>query len=179
MGFFTYLTGFGGRDMAVDLGTANTLVYVRGRGIVLSEPSVVAVDSRTGEVHAVGIEAKRMLGRTPGTISAIRPLKDGVIADFEVTEEMLRHFIQKVHQNRWAHPRVVVCVPSGVTGVEKRAVEEACLSAGARQGGGGGGGGPAPGPGAGEVYWTGEAGAAARAPALPVGEPTGSMVVDI
>jgi rod shape-determining protein MreB len=128
MGFFTYLTGFGGRDMAVDLGTANTLVYVRGRGIVLSEPSVVAVDSRTGEVHAVGIEAKRMLGRTPGTISAIRPLKDGVIADFEVTEEMLRHFIQKVHQNRWAHPRVVVCVPSGVTGVEKRAVEEACLS---------------------------------------------------
>ena len=105
MGFFTYLTGFGGRDMAVDLGTANTLVYVRGRGIVLSEPSVVAVDSRTGEVHAVGIEAKRMLGRTPGTIQAIRPLKDGVIADFEVTEEMLRHFIQKVHQNRWAHPR--------------------------------------------------------------------------
>jgi rod shape-determining protein MreB len=96
MGFFSSLTGFGGRDMAVDLGTANTLVYVRGRGIVLSEPSVVAVDSRTGEVHAVGIEAKRMLGRTPGTISAIRPLKDGVIADFEVTEEMLRHFIQKV-----------------------------------------------------------------------------------
>src|ERR671914_436001 len=120
MGFFSYLTGFGGRDMAVDLGTANTLVYVRGRGIVLSEPSVVAIDSRTGEVHAVGIEAKRMLGRTPGTISAIRPLKDGVIADFDVTEEMLRHFIQKVHQNRWAHPRVVVCVPSGVTGVEKR-----------------------------------------------------------
>src|SRR6202012_2700039 len=115
MGFFTYLTGFGGRDMAFDLGTANTLVYVRGRGIVLSEPSVVAVDSRTGEVHAVGIEAKRMLGRTPGTIQAIRPLKDGVIADFDVTEQMLLHFIQKVHQNRWAHPRVVVCVPSGVT----------------------------------------------------------------
>ena len=128
MGFFSYLTGMGGRDMAVDLGTANTLVYVRGRGIVLSEPSVVAIDSRTGEVHAVGIEAKRMLGRTPGTIQAIRPLKDGVIADFDVTEQMLRHFIQKVHQNRWAHPRVVVCVPSGVTGVEKRAVEEACLS---------------------------------------------------
>src|SRR3954466_3440383 len=133
MGLFSYVTGFGGRDMAVDLGTANTLVYVRGRGIVLSEPSVVAIDSRTTEVHAVGIEAKRMLGRTPGTISAIRPLKDGVIADFDVTEEMLRHFIKKVHQNRWAHPRVVVCVPSGVTGVEKRAVEEACLSAGARQ----------------------------------------------
>src|SRR4030081_3144999 len=130
MGLFSSMTGFGGRDMAVDLGTANTLVYVRGRGIVLSEPSVVAIDQRTGEVHAVGVEAKRMLGRTPGTISAIRPLKDGVIADFDVTEEMLRHFIQKVHQNRWAHPRVVVCVPSGVTGVEKRAVEEATLSAG-------------------------------------------------
>ena len=162
MGMFSYLTGFGGRDMAVDLGTANTLVYVRGRGIVLSEPSVVAIDSRTGEVHAVGIEAKRMLGRTPGTISAIRPLKDGVIADFDVTEEMLRHFIQKVHQNRWAHPRVVVCVPSGVTGVEKRAVEEACLSAGARQ-----------------AYLIEEPMAAAIGSGLPVGEPTGSRVVDI
>ena len=162
MGFFSYLTGFGGRDMAVDLGTANTLVYVRGRGIVLSEPSVVAIDQRTGEVHAVGIEAKRMLGRTPGTISAIRPLKDGVIADFDVTEEMLRHFIQKVHQNRWAHPRVVVCVPSGVTGVEKRAVEEACLSAGARQ-----------------AYLIEEPMAAAIGAGLPVGEPTGNMVVDI
>ena len=116
VGLFDHLTGFGGRDMAVDLGTANTLVYVRGRGIVLSEPSVVAIDQRTGEVHAVGVEAKRMLGRTPGTITAIRPLKDGVIADFDVTEQMLRHFIQKVHQNRFAHPRVVVCVPSGVTG---------------------------------------------------------------
>ena len=162
MGFFSYLTGFGGRDMAVDLGTANTLVYVRGRGIVLSEPSVVAIDSRTGEVHAVGIEAKRMLGRTPGTIQAIRPLKDGVIADFDVTEEMLRHFIQKVHQNRWAHPRVVVCVPSGVTGVEKRAVEEACLSAGARQ-----------------AYLIEEPMAAAIGAGLPVAEPTGSMVLDI
>src|SRR5437762_420140 len=162
MGFFSYLTGFGGRDMAVDLGTANTLVYVRGRGIVLSEPSVVAIDSRTGEVHAVGIEAKRMLGRTPGTIQAIRPLKDGVIADFDVTEEMLRHFIQKVHQNRWAHPRVVVCVPSGVTGVEKRAVEEACLSAGART-----------------AYLIEEPMAAAIGAGLPVGEPTGSMVVDV
>ena len=109
--------------MAVDLGTANTLVFIRGRGIVLFEPSVVAIDQRTGEVHAVGVEAKRMLGRTPGTISAIRPLKDGVIADFDVTEQMLRHFIQKVHQHRFAHPRVVVCVPSGVTGVEKRAVD--------------------------------------------------------
>ena len=162
MGFFSYLTGMGGRDMAVDLGTANTLVYVRGRGIVSSEPSVVAIDSRTAEVHAVGIEAKRMLGRTPGTIQAIRPLKDGVIADFDVTEQMLRHFIQKVHQNRWAHPRVVVCVPSGVTGVEKRAVEEACLSAGARQ-----------------AYLIEEPMAAAIGAGLPVGEPTGNMVVDI
>jgi rod shape-determining protein MreB len=162
MGFFRNLTGFGGRDMAVDLGTANTLVYVRGRGIVLSEPSVVAVDSRTGEVHAVGVEAKRMLGRTPGTIRAIRPLKDGVIADFDVTEEMLRHFIQRVHQNRFAHPRVVVCVPSGVTGVEKRAVEEACLSAGARQ-----------------AYLIEEPMAAAIGAGLPVAEPTGSMVLDI
>src|SRR5271163_358967 len=162
MGLFSYLTGFGGRDMAVDLGTANTLVYVRGRGIVLSEPSVVAIDSRSGEVHAVGIEAKRMLGRTPGTIQAIRPLKDGVIADFDVTEQMLRHFIQKVHQNRWAHPRVVVCVPSGVTGVEKRAVEEACLSAGART-----------------AYLIEEPMAAAIGAGLPIGEPTGNMVVDI
>jgi rod shape-determining protein MreB and related proteins len=162
MGLFSYLTGFGGRDMAVDLGTANTLVYVRGRGIVLSEPSVVAVDSHSGEVHAVGVEAKRMLGRTPGTITAIRPLKDGVIADFDVTERMLRHFIEKVHQNRWAHPRVVVCVPSGVTGVEKRAVEEACLSAGARQ-----------------AYLIEEPMAAAIGAGLPVSEPTGSMVVDI
>jgi rod shape-determining protein MreB len=162
LGLFKNLTGFGGRDMAVDLGTANTLVYVRGRGIVLSEPSVVAVDSRTGEVHAVGVEAKRMLGRTPGTIQAIRPLKDGVIADFDVTEQMLRHFIQRVHQNRFAHPRVVVCVPSGVTGVEKRAVEEACLSAGARQ-----------------AYLIEEPMAAAIGAGLPVGEPTGSMVLDI
>jgi rod shape-determining protein MreB len=162
MGLFRNLTGFGGRDMAVDLGTANTLVYVRGRGIVLSEPSVVAVDVRSGEVHAVGVEAKRMLGRTPGTIRAIRPLKDGVIADFDVTEEMLRHFIQRVHQNRFAHPRVVVCVPSGVTGVEKRAVEEACLSAGARQ-----------------AYLIEEPMAAAIGAGLPVGEPTGSMVLDV
>jgi rod shape-determining protein MreB len=162
MGIFSNLIGFGGRDMAVDLGTANTLVYVRGRGIVLSEPSVVAVDSVTGEVHAVGVEAKRMIGRTPGSIQAIRPLKDGVIADFEVTEEMLRHFIQRVHKSRFAHPRVVVCVPSGVTGVEKRAVEEACLSAGARQ-----------------AYLIEEPMAAAIGAGLPVAEPTGSMVLDV
>ncbi|HUY72190.1 MAG TPA: rod shape-determining protein [Gaiellaceae bacterium] len=162
MGIFNYFTGFGGRDMAVDLGTANTLVYVRGRGIVLSEPSVVAIDQATGDVHAVGLEAKRMLGRTPGTISAIRPLKDGVIADFDVTEQMLRHFIQKVHQHRFAHPRVVVCVPSGVTGVEKRAVEEATLNAGARQ-----------------AYLIEEPMAAAIGAGLPVAEPTGNMIVDI
>ncbi len=148
--------------MAVDLGTANTLVYVRGRGIVLSEPSVVAIDQRTGDVYAVGVEAKRMIGRTPGTISAIRPLKDGVIADFDVTEQMLRHFIQKVHQSRFAHPRVVVCVPSGVTGVERRAVEEATLSAGARQ-----------------AYLIEEPMAAAIGAGLPVGDPTGNMIVDI
>jgi rod shape-determining protein MreB len=157
-----HLGGLGGRDMAVDLGTANTLVYVRGRGIVLSEPSVVAIDQRTGEVHAVGIEAKRMLGRTPGTITAIRPLKDGVIADFDVTEQMLRHFIHKANGNRFAHPRVIVCVPSGVTGVEKRAVEEATLSAGARQ-----------------AYLIEEPMAAAIGAGLPVSDPTGSMIVDI
>src|SRR6202451_4300369 len=162
MGIFNYLAGFGGRDMAVDLGTANTLVYVRGRGIVLSEPSVVAIDQTTGEVYAVGLEAKRMLGRTPGTISAIRPLKDGVIADFDVTEQMLRHFIQKVHQHRFAHPRVVVCVPSGVTGVEKRAVEEATLSAGARQ-----------------AYLIEEPMAAAIGAGLSVGAPPGNMIVHI
>jgi rod shape-determining protein MreB len=162
MGIFGYLTGFGGRDMAVDLGTANTLVYVRGRGIVLSEPSVVAIDQSTGEVYAVGLQAKRMLGRTPGSISAIRPLRDGVIADFDVTERMLRHFIEKVHQRRFAHPRVVVCVPSGVTGVEKRAVEEATLSAGARQ-----------------AYLIEEPMAAAIGAGLPVAEPTGNMIVDI
>jgi rod shape-determining protein MreB len=148
--------------MAVDLGTANTLVYLRGRGIVLSEPSVVAIDQRSGEVHAVGIEAKRMLGRTPGTITAIRPLKDGVIADFDVTEQMLRHFIHKANGNRFAHPRVIVCVPSGVTGVEKRAVEEATLSAGARQ-----------------AYLIEEPMAAAIGAGLPVSDPTGSMIVDI
>jgi rod shape-determining protein MreB len=162
MGIFSRLARLGGRDMAVDLGTANTLVYVRGRGIVLSEPSVVAIDSADGQVQAVGIEAKRMLGRTPGTITAIRPLKDGVIADFDVTEQMLRHFIKSVHSNRFAHPRVVVCVPSGVTGVERRAVEEACLSAGASK-----------------AYLIEEPMAAAIGAGLPVAEPTGSMIVDV
>ncbi len=150
------------RDMAVDLGTANTLVYVRGRGIVLSEPSVVAVDVGSGEVHAVGEQAKQMLGRTPSTINAMRPLKDGVIADFEVTEAMLRYFIKRANHSRFSHPRAVVCVPSGVTGVEKRAVEEACLGAGAR-----------------EAYLIEEPMAAAIGSGLPVSEPTGSLIVDI
>ena len=162
MGVFSYLKRLGGRDMAVDLGTANTLVYVRGRGIVLSEPSVVAMDSKNGKVHAVGVEAKRMLGRTPGTITATRPLKDGVIADFDVAEEMLRYFIKSARSNRFARPRVVVCVPSGVTGVEKRAVEEACLAAGARR-----------------AYLIEEPIAAAIGAGLPVAEPIGSMVVDV
>jgi rod shape-determining protein MreB len=151
-----------GRDMAVDLGTANTLVYVHGRGIVLSEPSVVAIDTASGEVHAVGLEAKAMLGRTPANITAIRPLKDGVIADFEVTEQMLRHFIRAARSNRLARPRVVVCVPSGVTGVEKRAVVEASIGAGAR-----------------EAFTIEEPMAAAIGAGLPVAEPIGSMIVDI
>jgi rod shape-determining protein MreB len=148
--------------MAVDLGTATTLVYVRGKGIVLSEPSVVALDQGSGEVYAVGVEAKRMLGRTPASISAVRPLKDGVITDFEVTEQMLRQFLRRVAPNRWAHPRVAICVPSGVTAVEKRAVEEATYSAGARW-----------------VTLIEEPMAAAIGAGLPVAEPTGSMIVDI
>src|SRR5450631_3266402 len=123
-----------GRDMAVDLGTANTLVYVRGRGIVLNEPSVVAVNTNTRGIVAVGASAKRMIGRTPSNIVAIRPLKDGVIADFEITEAMLRHFIMKVHGRRVrARPRVVIAVPSGITEVEKRAVRESATHAGARE----------------------------------------------
>jgi rod shape-determining protein MreB len=154
---------FLGRDMAVDLGTANTLVYVRGRGIVLNEPSVVAINTNTGKIVAVGIEAKRMIGRTPGNIVAVRPLKDGVIADFDVTERMLRYFIQKVHRRRhFAKPRIVVAVPSGITGVEQRAVKEAGYQAGARR-----------------VYIIEEPMAAAIGAGLPVHEPTGNMVVDI
>src|SRR5438128_2210946 len=156
-------SSFLGRDMAVDLGTANTLVYVRGRGIVLNEPSVVAVNVRDGRPLAVGIEAKRMIGRTPSHIQAIRPLKDGVIADFEITEKMLRYFIQRVHQRRWAKPRMVICVPSGVTGVEKRAVQEAAEYAGARK----------------SPFIIEEPMAAAIGAGLPVAEPTGNMVVDV
>src|SRR5437588_593917 len=154
---------FLGRDMAVDLGTANTLVYVRGKGIVLNEPSVVAINTNTSGILAVGTEAKRMIGRTPGNIVAIRPLKDGVIADFETTERMLRYFIQKVHRRRhFAKPRVVVCVPSGITGVEQRAVKDAGYQAGARK-----------------VYIIEEPMAAAIGAGLPVHEPTGNMLVDI
>src|ERR1700719_4863068 len=127
------MPSLGVHDIAIDLGTANTVVYVSGRGIVASEPSVVAADSLTGEVHAVGVEAQRMIGRTPATISATRPLRHGVIADFEITEQMLRYFIRKVLDRHRAHPRLIVCAPSGITEVEKRAVEEASLAAGARR----------------------------------------------
>jgi rod shape-determining protein MreB and related proteins len=151
-----------GGDVAVDLGTANTVVYVRGRGIVLSEPSVVAIDQRTGEVHAVGADAQRMIGRTPATISADRPLRHGVIADFEVTEAMLRQFVGKVMNNRFSRPRMVICAPSGITEVERRAVEEATLSAGAR-----------------EVHLIEESLAAAIGAGIDIGEPVGRMVVDI
>ena len=154
---------FLGRDMAVDLGTANTLVYVRGRGIVLNEPSVVALNTNNGQIVAVGVEAKRMIGRTPGNIVAVRPLKDGVIADFDVTERMLRYFIQKVHRRtHLAKPRLVVAVPSGITGVEQSAVKEAGHQAGARR-----------------VYIIEEPMAAAIGAGLPIHEPTGNMVVDI
>src|SRR6059058_1425473 len=154
---------FIGRDMAVDLGTANTLVYVRGKGIVLNEPSVVAINQNTGGILAVGAEAKKMIGRTPGNIVAIRPLKDGVIADFDTTERMLRYFIQKVHRRRhFAKPRIVICVPSGITGVEQRAVKDAGYQAGARK-----------------VFIIEEPMAAAIGAGLPVHEPTGNMIVDI
>src|ERR1700750_3239876 len=157
------LLGFFSNDIGIDLGTANTLVYVKDHGIVLREPSVVAVQAGTSKVLAVGDEAKRMLGRTPGNIVGIRPLKDGVIADFEVTERMLRYFIQKVHRRRHlAKPRLVVAVPSGITGVEQSAVKEAAHQAGARR-----------------VYIIEEPMAAAIGAGLPVNEPTGNMVVDI
>jgi rod shape-determining protein MreB and related proteins len=152
-----------GRDVAIDLGTANTLVYVRGQGIVLSEPSVIAVDTTTNDVHAVGRDAQRMIGRTPATISAVRPLRHGVIADFATTEQMLRYFLRRAHQRRFGgRARVVMCAPGGITKVEQRAVEEACLSAGARQ-----------------VALIEEPMAAAIGGGLPVDEAKGSMVVDI
>lgn len=155
-------SNFLGRDMAVDLGTANTLVYVRGAGIVLSEPSVVAMGPDDKPL-AVGTEAKRMIGRTPAHIRAIRPLKDGVISDFEVCEMMLRYFIQRVHNSRFSKPRMIICVPSGVTGVEQRAVQDAAEFAGARK----------------PAYIIEEPMAAAIGAGLPVQEPTGNMIVDI
>jgi rod shape-determining protein MreB len=153
-----------GGDLAIDLGTANTLVYARGRGILLDEPSVVAVDTSTNSVVAVGTEAKRMIGRTPGHIRAVRPLQDGVIADYDVTAEMLRYFVRKVLRRRGAFtgPRVVVCVPSGITGVEQRAVSEAAYAAGARR-----------------VHTVSEPMAAAIGSGLPVNQPQGSMIVDV
>jgi rod shape-determining protein MreB and related proteins len=159
------LLGMLSADMAIDLGTANTLVYVKGRGIVLNEPSVVAIASYKGrkQVLAVGDEAKMMLGRTPANITAIRPLRDGVIADFEVAEEMIKHFIRKVHNRRsFTSPQMIICVPSGSTAVERRAIREAAESAGARK-----------------VFLIEEPMAAAIGAGLPVTEPTGSMVVDI
>jgi rod shape-determining protein MreB len=162
---FSGLMGWLSADMAIDLGTANTLVYVKGRGIVLNEPSVVAIVNTRGkkQVLAVGDEAKLMLGRTPGNIEAIRPLRDGVIADFEIAEEMIKHFIRKVHNRRsFVSPQVIICVPSGSTAVERRAIMESAESAGARR-----------------VYLIEEPMAAAIGAGLPVTEPTGSMVVDI
>jgi len=155
---------FFSNDLAIDLGTANTLIYVEGQGIVLREPSVVAMNTQTNEVQAVGSDAKEMLGRAPGNIEAIRPMKDGVIAHFEVTEKMIRHFIKKVHNNRntLVRPRVVIAVPSGITQVESRAVRDSALSAGAR-----------------EVFLIEEPMAAAIGVDLPVQEPSGNMVVDI
>ena len=160
------LSGLGwvmGRDVALDLGTANTVVYVRGEGIVLDEPSVVAVSTRTRKVLAVGSEAKSMIGRTPSHIRAVRPLKDGVIADFDMCEEMLRFFIERVHQRRWTKPRMVIAVPSGITGVEQRAVQEAAESAGARK----------------PTQIIEEPMAAAIGTGLQVWEPTGNMIVDV
>lgn len=158
MGFFDF-----DKSIGIDLGTANTLVYLKGKGIILREPSVVAVDTKAERVRSVGHEAKAVIGRTPGSIVAVRPLKDGVIADFDITTNMLEYFIKKVCGNsRFVKPRVVICIPSGVTEVERRAVKEASLKAGARQ-----------------VRVIEEPMAAAIGAGLPVGEPTGSMVVDI
>lgn len=163
---FDRLSGVFSNDMAIDLGTANTLVYVRGQGVILSEPSVVAVKTdlkRGPRIVAVGRDAKKMLGRTPDNIKAIRPMKDGVIADFEVTEAMLKHFIFKIHKRRFlVKPRIVVCIPSGITQVEMRAVRDAAKSAGAR-----------------EVYLVEEPIAAAIGANLPITEPTSNMIVDI
>ncbi|MFZ3175232.1 MAG: rod shape-determining protein, partial [Thiobacillus sp.] len=165
---FKFLTSYFSTDLAIDLGTANTLIYVRGRGIVLDEPSVVSIRTEMvggkRTVQAVGVEAKQMLGRTPGNLQAIRPMKDGVIADFTVTEQMLKYFIKKVHDTRMLRPspRIIICVPCGSTQVERRAIRESAIGAGARQ-----------------VYLIEEPMAAAIGAGLPVAEATGSMVVDI
>ena len=156
------LPRIGTQDIAIDLGTANTLVFVRGEGIVASEPSVVAIDTDSGAVHAVGEDAQRMIGRTPARISAVRPLRHGVIADFEVTEKMLRHFMARAHGSRRARPRVMMCAPSGITDVERRALTEACIAAGARS-----------------VHLIEEPLAAAIGAGLPIDEPKASMVVDV
>jgi rod shape-determining protein MreB and related proteins len=161
--FLDQVMGVFSNDVAIDLGTANTLVYLKGKGIVLNEPSVVAVDRTTGRVIAVGKEAKSMLGRTPDEIVAVRPLKDGVIADFEKTEDLLREFIQKALKRRtWVRPRIIICVPSGITEVEKRAVQDSAQHAGAR-----------------EVLLVPEPIAAAIGVGLPVGKPSGNMIIDI
>ncbi len=161
--YFDHILGMFSSDMGIDLGTASTLVYLKNEGIVLCEPSVVAIESGTSNVLAVGEEAKRMLGRTPGNIVAIRPMRDGVIADFEITESMLRYFIKKVHNSRrLVRPRVVIAVPSGITEVEKRAVKDSALHAGAR-----------------EVYMLEEPVAASIGVGLPIQEPSGNMIIDI
>src|SRR6056300_1524590 len=163
---FDAILGMFSNDLAIDLGTANTLVYLKGKGVVVSEPSVVAVQKDSvgqRKVLAVGTDAKNMLGRTPGSIVAIRPMKDGVIADFDITEEMLRYFIRKIHNRKaLVRPRIVICVPSGITQVEKRAVKESAESAGAR-----------------EIYLIEEPMAAAIGAGLPITEPTANMIVDI
>ncbi len=162
-GLKSKMMGWVSEDLAIDLGTANTLVYVKGKGVVIDEPSVVAMDKNSGRILAVGAEAKKMLGRTPGNIVAIRPMKDGVIADFETTEKMLRHFITKAHNRRtFVSPRIVICVPSGITQVEQRAVRDSAELAGAR-----------------EVYIIEEPIAAAIGAGLPIAEAEGNMVVDI
>jgi rod shape-determining protein MreB len=161
--FINSIMGWFSNDMAIDLGTANTLVYVKGKGIVCNEPSVVAISSKTGKVLAVGSEAKQMLGRTPGNIKTIRPIKDGVIADFDYTGEMLKYFIQRVHNRKsFMRPRIVIGVPSGITQVEQRAVKDAAISSGGRS-----------------VYLIEEAVAAAIGADLPISEPSGNMIVDI
>ncbi len=160
---FNFLSAPFSRDMGIDLGTANTLVYMKGKGIIIREPSVVALKEKDRKILAVGNEAKNMIGRTPGNIKAVRPMKDGVIADFDVTETMLRHFIRKAHKrNRLVRPRIIICVPSGVTEVEKRAVIDAALQAGARS-----------------AFLIEEPMAAAIGAGLPIHEPTGNMIVDI